>query len=316
MTELWQKLTGKLRRDKIDAELEEEMRTHLAMKTSANDDPAAARRQFGNLTLLLEDSRDAWGWPRPEGWLRDFRYAVHGLSRRPAFTATVVVTLALGIGAGSTDSLTATTGQAPERVPAAYVSPGFFAVLGTVPEVGRTFTPAEERSGGPLAVIISDALWGRRYSADPGVIGRGLILADQTYAVAGVMPATFQYPTPATQVWLPKQATPELLRIREARFYQTTGRLKAGVTMEQAQADLATVEQGLGRQYPKSDAGWSVALEPLKDRLVGKVRLGLWLLVGSVSLLLLIACANVVCLLLARRGGRRPAWDEGVVCGH
>lgn len=138
----------------------------------------------------------------------------------------------------------------------------------------------------------------------PGVIGRGLILADQTYAVVGVMPATFQYPTPATQVWLPKQATPELLRIREARFYQTAGRLKLGVTIEQAQADLATVEQGLGRQYPKSDAGWSVALEPLKDRLVGKVRLGLWLLVGSVSLLLLIACANVACLLLARLSSR------------
>src|SRR5574341_421937 len=102
MAELWRKLSGRLRGGAIGAELEEEMRTHLEMKASAAGDPGAARRQFGNVTLLLEDSRAAWGWPRPESWLRDFRYALRVLARKPGFAATVVLTLALGIGSSST----------------------------------------------------------------------------------------------------------------------------------------------------------------------------------------------------------------------
>ncbi len=101
MREWWRKLRGRLR-GRIDSELEEEMRAHLEMKASATGDPYAARRQFGNVTLLLEDSRSAWGWPQVEGWVRDFRYAARGLARRPGFTATIVLTLALGIGASST----------------------------------------------------------------------------------------------------------------------------------------------------------------------------------------------------------------------
>ena len=102
MASWWRKLAGWLRRDSIDAELQEEMRFHLEMKASASDDERAARRQFGNTTLLLEDSRDAWGWPRIEAWLRDFRFAVRVVLNQPAFAATVVLTLALGIGASST----------------------------------------------------------------------------------------------------------------------------------------------------------------------------------------------------------------------
>jgi putative ABC transport system permease protein len=365
MTEAWRKLTALFRRNVIDAELEEELRTHLEMKGAAAGDLRAARRQFGNVTLLREDSRAAWGWPRLESWLRDFRYALRVLARRPGFAATIVLTLALGIGASSTifslvdtvlirplpylnserlvaiqearsgdlhsrtpvspgrledwqrlssafealagsytDTLTDTTGAAPERLSGAFVSPRFFSVLATPPELGRVFTPEEERFGGPLAIVISDGFWRRRFSADPGVLGRSLVLEERDYVIVGVMPQTFQYPAPATEIWAPRQANPELLKIREARFYNGIGRLKEGVTLEQALADLAGVQALLGEQYPKTDAGWSVVLEPLNERLVGSVRLALWLLLGSVSLLLLIACANVACLLLARLNSR------------
>ncbi|HJZ97716.1 MAG TPA: ABC transporter permease, partial [Candidatus Solibacter sp.] len=359
------KLAGFLRRDAIEAELREEMRTHIEMKASASGNVDSAQRQFRNTTLLLEDAHEAWGWPRPEAWLRDFRYAVRGLARKPAFSATVVLTLALGIGASSTifslidavllrplpysdpdrlvalqeaklseagartpvspgrledwqrltqtlsavagsypDVLTDTTAATPERLAAAFFSPRFFQVLETAPEVGRVLSAEEERFGGPAAIVISDALWRRRFAADPGAVGRSLILEGQSYTIAGVMPASFQYPTAATDVWAPKQARPGLLRIREARFYNGVGRLKRGVTIAQARDDMDAVQKRLGKQYPKTDAGWNVTVEPLKDRLVGDYRRALWLLLGAVGVLLLIACANVACLLLARLNSR------------
>jgi predicted permease len=365
MTAWWRKLSGRLRRDEIEAELREEMQFHLEMKAADSPDERAARQQFGNSTLLLEDSRDAWGWPRIEAWLRDFRYAVRVVLKQPAFASTVVLTLALGIGASSTifslidtvlirplpypdsnrlvalhdgkisdagsrtrisparledlhrlnktfesiagsvvDTLTDTTNQVPERVSGVFVSPRFFAVLQTPAALGRVLTPEEERFGGPAAALISDGLWRRRFGSDPGVIGQRLVLSGQPFTIVGVMPPHFRYPDAAAEIWLPKQAGLDLMLIREARFYVTVGRLKPGVTPEAAQSDLSAVQQQLGGLYPKTDAGWSVAVEPLKDQMVGKVRLALGLLLGSVSLLLLIACANVACLLLARLNSR------------
>jgi len=365
MTEWLRKLGAWRRRKTIDAELQEEIDLHLAMKTSATGDAHAAQRQFGNTTLHLEDSRAAWGWPRPEAWLRDFRYALRMVARKPGFATTVILTLGLGIGSSSTifslidtvlirplpfpaserlvavheakasdersrtrvapgrledwqllssafeaiagsskDTLTETSGPVPERISGARVSPRFFSVLGAPPALGRVFDSEEERFGGPLAVVISDGIWRRLFSADPGVLKRSLMLTGLRYTIVGVMSSTFQYPDSSIDVWVPRQATPHLLQIREARFYAGVGRLKPGVTLEQAQADLAAVQKRLGDEYPKTDAGWSVAVEPLKDQLVGKVRLALWLLMGSVSLLLLIACANVACLLLARLNSR------------
>jgi len=365
MKELWRKLTSLTRREKIAEELLEEMRTHIDMKVSATGVQHAAQREFGNTILLLEDSSAAWGWPRLEDWIRDFRHAIRSLFRQPAFTATVVLTLALGIGAASTifslidavlfrplpypnaarlvavhemkpgegqmrtpvapgrledwqrlngsfvalagasaDMLTDNTGAVPERLDAAFVSPLFFTVLATPPQLGRGFVAEEERAGGPTAVVISDGFWKRRFSSDRGVLGHSLRLMDTNYVIVGVMPASFQYPTPATELWVTKQAKPFLLRLRDDRFYNCIGLLKAGVTLERAHADLSAVQRRLGKQYPATDAGWGVGLDPLKDDLVGPIRLGLWLLLGSVGILLAIACTNVACLLLARLNAR------------
>jgi predicted permease len=364
MGEWWRKLNGGLRRDKIDAELAEEMRTHLEMKAEGGDE-RAARIQFGNVTLLLEESRAAWGWPQVEAWLRDLRYAGRVMFRRPAFACTVVLTLALGIGASSTifslidtvlirplpypdsarlvsisdaktddprsrarvspgrledyqrltrtfeavsgdydDTLTDSTGAMPERLAGTFVSPGFFKVFTTPPLVGRVFNPDEEQFGGPAAIVISENLWRRRFSADPAILGRSLLLGGESYQIVGVMPRIFQYPSPDVEVWAAKRATAVLMKVREARFYRCVGRLKPGVTLEQAQADLAAVQHRLSQLYPKTDTGWTVVVGPLKDELVGKVRKALWLLLGTVTVLLLIACANVACLMLARLNSR------------
>ncbi len=365
MTEWGRKFRAVFHRDSMDADLREEMETHLRMKVAASGDPYAAKQQFGNTTLLLEDSRAAWGWPGVERWLRDFRYATRVLARNPGFAATVILTLALGIAASSTifslidavlirplpypdsdrlvalheakpddpaartpvapgrledwqqhasafeavagqnqDSLTDTTGLAPERLSGAFVSPRLFSVLGMAPEVGRVFTPAEEGFGGPLAVVISDAFWRKRFSSDPAALGRTMELAKRRFVIVGVMPRRFQYPSPATDLWVPRQDPPGVLRLREARLYSAIGRLKPGVTLAQAHSDLAGVQRRLGEQYPKTDAGWSVSIDPLKEELVGRVRLALWLLFGSACLLLMIACANAACLLLARMNSR------------
>jgi putative ABC transport system permease protein len=358
------KLRGFAGRRALDADLEEEIRTHLEMK-AADSDPAVARRQFGNATLYLEDARSVWRWPRLDAWLRDLRYALRVVRRKPGFAVTVALTLGLAIGSSSTiyslidavvlrplpypdsgrlvavaearradersrtpvapgrledwqqfssalegiaassqDTVTDKSGLQPERVSAALVSPRFFAVLGVPAALGRVFSADEERFGGPSAVVISDGFWRRRFSADPQAIGRTLPLNGARYQVVGVMPASFRVPAPGPEVWLATRAPPALLEIREARFYQAVARLKPGVSIAQAKADLDAVQARLGEQYPKTDAGWSVVVEPLKDDLVGNSGAALWLLTGAVSVLLLIGCANVACLLLARLNAR------------
>lgn len=208
--------------------------------------------------------------------------------------------------AGSyTDTLTETSGSAPEQLNGAFVSTRFFPVFRASAATGRVFTAEEERFGGPAVVVISHGLWSRRFGSDPGAVGRKLLLSGQGYTIVGVMPPSFQYPAASTELWLPKQARPELMQIRAARFYRfSVGRLKPSVTLDQARADLGAVQARLGEQYPKTDSGWTVRLEPLKERQIGKLRLALWLLFGSAAVLLLITCTNVACLLLTQFSAR------------
>lgn len=203
------------------------------------------------------------------------------------------------LAGGYFDNMTDTTGALPERDVAMRTSPRFFRVLGSPAAIGRTFTSEEETFGGPAAVVLSDSFWRTRFNADPSIINRTLTLADQKRTIVGVMPPSFRYPTVTTDIWVPAQTPPGLMRAREARFYSVVGRLKDGVTPNQATDDLLGAQRRLGDQFPRTDRGWGVAVSPLKEQQVGGVRRSLWLLFGAVLLVLVAACGNVACLMLA-----------------
>jgi putative ABC transport system permease protein len=201
--------------------------------------------------------------------------------------------------AGSySENVTDTSGAEPERLAGRRVSPRFFAVYGTPPLLGRTFTKEEEVVGGAPAAVISYGLWTRRYGQNPGAVGGRLVIGGTAYSIVGVMPKTFA--APSVDVWIPSQVGAYLMRVREARFYSGIGRMKAGVTMQQAQSDLARVQAQLGDQYPQSDKGWSAIAGDLKEQRVGDYRRTLLLVFGAVALLLLIAVANISGLTLAQ----------------
>ena len=193
------------------------------------------------------------------------------------------------------ENMTDTSAPLPERVEAMRVSPGFFGLFGTPPSIGRAFSAEEERLVAPVAVI-SDGFWARRFARDPNAIGRRLQLGERSYTILGVMPASFQAPDATTEVWAPM---PPLTQSREARILTTFGRLQPGVSPDDASAELTRIQADLGRTYPQTDAGWGARATPLKERQVGGVKRSLWLLFGAVALVLVAACGNVACLLLA-----------------
>jgi putative ABC transport system permease protein len=204
------------------------------------------------------------------------------------------------------------SGDVPERIMRAFVARRFLQVWGVSPALGRDFTPDEERSGGPPAVLISDRLWRRRYGADPNVIGKTLRLAGtanrSAYSgptIVGVMPGSFLFSNRNVDLWSPSQDDAFFALRRELTWYTCVGRIKPGVAIAQARSNLAAVQSALGREFPKTDAELTTTVQPLKETTVGGVRSSLWILFGSVSLLLLIACANVAALLLSRAAARR-----------
>jgi putative ABC transport system permease protein len=209
-----------------------------------------------------------------------------------------------GLAGSYFENMTDTTGALPERIAAVRTSPRFFTVVGVAPELGRTPTAAEEAFGGSAVIVIGDGLWRSRFNSDPSVIGRSLVLSGASRTIIGVMPPSFRYPFTTTEAWVPAQMPAMLLQARQARFLFALGRLKPGVTLEQAQADLTGIQAGLGEQFPETDKGWGASLSLLRDQEVGGVRRSLWLLAAAVALVLLAACGNVACLLLAE-GARR-----------
>jgi putative ABC transport system permease protein len=196
------------------------------------------------------------------------------------------------------ENVTDTSGSEPERLAARRVSPRFFETFGSAPLIGRGFNPDEETFGGPQAAVISYGLWTRRYGQDPNVISKRLVLGGQGVSIVGVMPREFF--APSIDLFAPSQTPPGLLRVREARFYGGIGRMKAGVTIAQAQADLARVQRQLGVEFPRTDKDWSALVGDLKEGRVGDYRRTLLLVFGAVGLLLLIAVANIAGLTLAQ----------------
>lgn len=202
------------------------------------------------------------------------------------------------------DDLSETSGSLPEKVSESLVAPRFLQVLGVSPALGRGFTPEEERFGGPDAVLISDRFWQRRFHRDPAAIGKKLQVGSFQYSIVGVMPASFQFPNRDVDMWAPSAPDAPYAQRRDETWFTVIGRLKSGVTLKQGLSDLVTVQSQLGKQFPKADADLTVEAVPLKQMIVGGARNSLWLLYGSVSLLLLIACLNIAALLLARTADR------------
>ena len=296
----------------------------------------------------------------------DLKYAVRGLRRRPGFTAVVVLTLALGIGAttaifsvvngvllrplpfpepdrlvylrghpidgdvakvgtaqsyldyldirararsfsslaavrGGTQTLTL-PGSEPALVSEAVATSNLFPTLGVAPALGRGFVPDDERPGSPAVAVLSDALWRDRFGGDLAVLGRSIRLDGEPVTVVGVLPPAFGYRRSA-QLWRPLVPT-RIDMERGTHQYAVIGRLAAGVSLEQAASEARAIARGLELQYPADNAKRGARLEPMRDVLVQDARPALLVLFGAVALVLLIGCANLASLFLARAAAR------------
>ena len=185
-------------------------------------------------------------------------------------------------------------------------SPEFFQVLRTRPALGRVFLPEENQPGKDHVVLLSDSLWRSRFGGDRGILGRPLTLNGEVFTVIGILPAEFDAPSfSGTDVWAPHSIDEDLQKGRWLRNRSVIARLRPGSTMAQARAELTTIAQQLSSAYSDTNSGWSIALTSLQEHEVGSVRPAFLLFVGAVGFVLLIACANVANLLLARAAARK-----------
>ena len=302
-----------------------------------------------------------------ETLLRDIRYGIRSLVKRPGFTMIALIALALGIGANTAifslvnavllrplpfaepdrlvwmwgnirnggnrasvspldfldyrqqnstfEEFAATfsvplalnlTGQGePERLSVAGVTGNYFRALGVKPELGRTFQLENESTGRDQVTVLSYGFWQKRFGGDPAVVNKTITLDGKSYEVLGVMPRDFSL-SQDTALWFPMnfEVSPGM-RQRKAHFLRPIGKLKAGVTLAQAQADTDAIARRLEEQYPDSNRGWNLRLVDLRERLVGNTRPTLFILFGAVGFVLLIACANVANLLMVRAASRQ-----------
>src|SRR5215467_3390352 len=211
------------------------------------------------------------------------------------------------------------TGQGdPERVGAVRVSSNLLTMLGAHPALGRLLTPEEDLPGHPATAVLTDGMWSRRFGRDPRVIGTSIIINAQTYEIVGVLPQHFSLPqevvplldgTQQADLFLPLPLTPTAAsQVRDHEDYNIVGKLKPSVSLQQAQAEMDTITARLRREFPENyppNGGLTFSIVPLLEQVVGNVRRSLWVLLGSVSFVLLIACANVANLMLSRALARQ-----------
>ncbi|HYM24899.1 MAG TPA: ABC transporter permease, partial [Vicinamibacterales bacterium] len=203
-------------------------------------------------------------------------------------------TLAMNLGSGNP----------PEPVQAVHVSADYFKVFGVAPLVGRSFTTSEDLPHGPSVAVISSALWQSRFGGSPDIVGRPILLNNVPYSVVGVIPKDFVSDPANVDVWIPMQADPA--STNQGHYLNVAGRLKPGVTVAAARAEMKVIGERFRQANPKwMDAEESVAVVPMREATTGDVRTALLVMFGAVALVLLIACANVANLLLARAAGRQ-----------
>src|SRR6184192_4905094 len=203
-------------------------------------------------------------------------------------------------------NLSGIPGRDPERVSCASVTRNFFNIIGLPPELGRTFSQDEDKVGAPPVAVISDRVWRRVFNADPGVLGRSITLHDQNYTVTGVMPPEMTSPQD-TDIWfslMRRSNNPAWMDRSHHPMIYVWGKLKRGVTVDQARIEMKTVAARLGKTYPDTNGKVYAVVTPLLENLVGKYRTNLGLLLGAVGLVLCIACANLANLFAARGAAR------------
>jgi predicted permease len=360
------------RRDELERELEAELRFHLEREEADNlrrgmnlkDAHFAALRSFGGLEQSKEECRDARGVRLITEFFQDLRYAGRKLRQNKAFTAVIVLTLALGIGANcavfsvvnavllrplpypdserllnigqsfgtdnqsgpvsapnyldfrnqttvfentalfSDTSRNLTGVGEPERLAGQRISASYFPTLRIAPLRGRTFTPEEDQPGKNRVVLLSYGFWLRRFGADEDVVGKTLTLDGANYVIVGVMPATIYG---NTDIWIPMALSPQELSLRQWNHLSMLARLKPGISILQAQTELNAIADRIKQENPLVYGGgtWGVAVKSLYEDSVHDIRRALTVLLIAVGFVLLIACANIANLLLARSATRR-----------
>jgi putative ABC transport system permease protein len=349
-----------------ERQLDEEMRLHLTLDAEQHAERGAhgARRRFGNVTYLKEETRRVAGLSTFDGMLQDARHLFRSLGRSPGFAIVAILTLALGIGATTAvvsivdhvlvnalpfrdanrlvmmmergergglrtpsaptardwqqdpgakeafdgiafvrgDGVLLSGNENTERVGAAFVGPEFFPLMGARPVIGRVLLDADHSVGAAPAAVIAYALWQRRFGGDPRIVGQRMQVDSTPVTIVGVLPRGAVYPGFAS-VWIAVShyKHQDILSRRGLHVdSRTIGRLRPGVDSSRAEMLMRTIAARLAAAYPAEQRGWSATMMPLRNEVIGDVRPMLLTLASAAAAVLLLACANVANLLLAR----------------